>query len=95
MVQIGNVISTNIYQTKDKPLYHRGNTILIVINFLAIALFMFTKIYYIVRNQQRKKKWDAMTVEVNLILIRLGVFTDFNRNERTTSTTLPIRETRG
>ena len=72
MVQIGNVISTNIYRTKDKPLYHKGNTVLIAINFLAIALFIFTKIYYIMRNQQRKKKWDAMTAEVSLFVVRIG-----------------------
>ncbi|CZR59453.1 probable permease of the major facilitator superfamily [Phialocephala subalpina] len=62
-VQLGNIISANIYQTEDKPLYHKGNTHLIIINVLVILLFLFTKAYYVMRNRFREKKWNALTAE--------------------------------
>lgn len=65
-VQLGNVISANIYRTDDKPLYHRGNSVLLAINLLALLLFVFTKFYYIKRNKSRERKWNAMSVEVSL-----------------------------
>ncbi|KAF2716405.1 putative pantothenate transporter [Polychaeton citri CBS 116435] len=62
-VQLGGVVYSNIYRKDDKPLYHRGNTVLFAINILAIALFVFTKFYYSARNRYREKKWNAMTAE--------------------------------
>ncbi|KAE9369192.1 putative pantothenate transporter [Stipitochalara longipes BDJ] len=62
-VQLGNIIAANIYRTQDKPLYHTGNTHLLIINILVIFLFIFTKFYYVTRNRIREKKWNAMTVQ--------------------------------
>jgi len=62
-VQLGNIISTFIYRNDDKPLYHRGNTDLIIINILIILLFLFTKFYYVTRNKRRDRKWNSMTAE--------------------------------
>ena len=62
-VQLGGVIAANIYRQDDKPLYHRGNSVLIAIAILSILLFVFAKVYYISRNKSRAKKWDAMTPE--------------------------------
>ncbi|KAF4635269.1 hypothetical protein G7Y89_g2829 [Cudoniella acicularis] len=62
-VQLGNICANFIYRTDDKPLYHRGNTQLIIINLLSIALFLFTKAYYVLRNRHREKKWSALTPE--------------------------------
>jgi hypothetical protein len=63
-VQLGNVISANIYVKSDAPAYHNGNTNLIIINVLVIFLFLFTKAYYVLRNRFRDKKWNLMTIEV-------------------------------
>jgi len=71
-VQLGNIISANIYRTADKPLYHKGNTHLIIINVLVIFLFLFTKAYYVTRNRLRDKKWNAMSVEVRYAFIMLS-----------------------
>lgn len=60
-VQLGNVISNNIYFENDKPLYRRGNTNLVVINFIAIFLFLFAKAYYVWENGRREKIWNQMT----------------------------------
>ncbi|KAL1961548.1 hypothetical protein VTN77DRAFT_1610 [Rasamsonia byssochlamydoides] len=62
-VQLGNIISANIYRADDAPLYHRGNTTLMIINILVIGLFIATKFYYIARNRWKARKWDAMTEE--------------------------------
>lgn len=62
-VQAGSVISAYIYVDSDAPLYHHGNFVLVNINLLAIALFLFTKAYYIWRNKQREKVWNAMSEE--------------------------------
>lgn len=61
--QTAGIISSNIYREDDKPLYHRGNEQLIGIAFGAIGACIFAKYYYIWRNRQNKKKWDALTVE--------------------------------
>ncbi|OKL60501.1 hypothetical protein UA08_04331 [Talaromyces atroroseus] len=63
MVQVGGVISANIYRSDDAPLYHRGNTVLIIINILVIILFVLTKLYYVSRNRWKAKKWAALTEE--------------------------------
>ncbi|KAI1120975.1 MFS general substrate transporter [Nemania abortiva] len=62
-VQAGNVVGNFIYLDDDKPLYKRGNSVLFAINALSIVLFIFTKIYYVWRNKQREKIWNAMTEE--------------------------------
>jgi predicted MFS family arabinose efflux permease len=62
-VQLGAICATFIYRTDDKPLYHRGNRNLIIINLLSIGIFLFTKAYYVTKNKIRDKKWNAMTPE--------------------------------
>ena len=62
-VQLGNICSNFIYRQDDKPLYHRGNRNLLIINFLSIAVFLFTKAYYVYRNKQRDRVWNAMSAE--------------------------------
>jgi hypothetical protein len=67
MVQCGNIIGANLYRDDDKPLYKRGNRNLIIINLLAIALFLFAKAYYVMKNKIRDRKWASMTPEVSSI----------------------------
>ncbi|OJD29325.1 allantoate permease [Diplodia corticola] len=63
MVQVGNVIANQIYREDDKPLYHRGNRNLIIINCLSICVFLFTKCYYVWKNKRRERVWSNMTPE--------------------------------
>lgn len=63
MVQLGTIISTFIYRTDDKPLYHRGNKNLIIINCLSIGTFLATKVYYVMRNRQKDAEWNKMSAD--------------------------------
>lgn len=61
--QIGTICASNIYRQDDRPLYHRGNTNLIIVNIAVIVLFLATKCYYVMKNRSRDRKWNAMTLE--------------------------------
>ncbi|KAI1080333.1 MFS general substrate transporter [Whalleya microplaca] len=65
-VQAGGIISSNIYRTDDAPLYRRGNRQLLAILVTNIVLYCLTKAYYIFRNKQRDRKWNAMTPKEKL-----------------------------
>ena len=57
-------MAANIYRDNDKPLYKRGNRVLLAINVLVIFLFLFSKAYYVTKNKIRDRKWNAMTPKV-------------------------------
>jgi hypothetical protein len=65
-VQVGNIVSANIYLADDAPLYRRGNRNLVIINAIVIAWFIFSKLYYVTKNKIRDRKWNAMSPEVGL-----------------------------
>ena len=65
-VQCGDVIGFYVYRANDAPLYHRGNSVLVGINLLAIALFIATKTYYVLKNRSRERKWNSMSKEQRL-----------------------------
>ncbi|KAK0716264.1 major facilitator superfamily domain-containing protein [Lasiosphaeris hirsuta] len=60
-VQSGNIIGSNIYREDDKPLYKRGNKILLGITCFNVALFYLVKAFYIWRNRSREAKWNRLT----------------------------------
>ncbi|KAK9451835.1 major facilitator superfamily domain-containing protein [Limtongia smithiae] len=59
--QLSGIISTYIYRADDAPLYKRGNSVLIGIACMNIAVYFGVKAYYIWRNNQRDKKWSILT----------------------------------
>ena len=60
-VQMCDIAAYCIYRDDDKPKYRRGNSALIAIAVLAIALFVGAKVYYVWENNRRDKIWNAMT----------------------------------
>ncbi|KAI0031315.1 allantoate permease [Vararia minispora EC-137] len=63
-VQASSVIASQVYRSDDAPRYRRGNRTLIIISCInLLVLYPGTKAYYIWRNRQRAKIWDAMTPE--------------------------------
>lgn len=57
------MIAQNIYREDDKPLYRRGNKVLIGIAVLNFFLFVGAKLYYVFVNKKRDKIWNAMSKE--------------------------------
>jgi hypothetical protein len=62
-VQASNIISQNIYRNDDKPLYRRGNKILIGLTVYNFALFIGAKGYYMYVNSKRERVWAGMSKE--------------------------------
>lgn len=60
-VQLGGIISNNIYREDDRPMYKRGNMQLFVINLILIPILLLVKLYYIWRNKSKEKVWNAMS----------------------------------
>lgn len=60
-VQISHVAYSFIYQDHDKPYYRNGNTKLVILNFFAVGVFLLTKAYYVWRNKQKDRIWNAMS----------------------------------
>lgn len=61
--QASTIVSQNVYRQDDKPLYRRGNKILIAICVYNLVLFVAAKQYYVVVNRRRARVWDGMTKE--------------------------------
>ncbi|KAF5710084.1 tartrate transporter [Fusarium mundagurra] len=61
--QASSVISSQIYRDDDKPLYRRGNKILLALVGWNVVMTVFIKGYYIWRNKTRERIWSAMSDE--------------------------------
>ena len=60
-VQASSIISQNIYRDDDKPLYRRGNKVLIAICAYNFVLFIGAKIFYVAVNRKRERIWGGMS----------------------------------
>ncbi|KAM0745698.1 major facilitator superfamily transporter [Meredithblackwellia eburnea MCA 4105] len=67
IVQIGSVISSQIYRNDDKPRYHRGNKVLISICCGSLAVFLIQRFYLAYLNKQKLKVWNGMTEEERIV----------------------------
>ena len=62
-LQAAGIISANIYREDDAPAYHRGNVVLIGCAFGTLGACIFARYYYIYRNKQKDRAWNALTIE--------------------------------
>lgn len=60
-VQASNIITSNIYRDDDKPLYRRGNKVLLGVLAWNVIFIVLIKGYYVWRNKQRSIRWSSMT----------------------------------
>ena len=65
-VQVGSILSTRIYTNGDKPYYRKGNLALISLAALSILLCWLVKAYYIQKNKQKRKVWEALSEDEKL-----------------------------
>jgi len=61
--QASSIISQNFYRDDDRPLYRRGNKILLFVCVYNLALFIGAKVFYSRVNKRRDEIWDSMTLE--------------------------------
>ena len=59
-VQASSIIAQNIYRDNDKPMYRKGNKVLIGICTYNFAIFIGAKFYYVYVNKKRTAVWDKM-----------------------------------
>ncbi|KAF2805530.1 MFS general substrate transporter [Mytilinidion resinicola] len=62
-VQASAIIGQNIYRDEDRPLYRKGNKVLIVVCICNFAFFIGARVFYISVNRRRAKIWGAMTLD--------------------------------
>ncbi|MCJ1262594.1 hypothetical protein MMC22_002464 [Lobaria immixta] len=65
-VQASMIISSQIYRQDDKPLYRRGNKVLLGIVAYNTVLFIGAKFYYVWKNSKRDAIWDKMSHDEKL-----------------------------
>ncbi|KAL3467002.1 major facilitator superfamily domain-containing protein [Aspergillus heterothallicus] len=63
IVQMGSVISSQIYRSYDSPYYYQGNKVLISICSLALVVFVLQREWLRHLNRQKERQWDAMSPE--------------------------------
>jgi hypothetical protein len=64
--------ANNIYLDEGAPLYGNGSRTLAIINCMCLALFVLTKLYYVLRNRYRDRVWAAMSPEVRIFYFLHG-----------------------
>ncbi|PWY89883.1 MFS general substrate transporter [Aspergillus heteromorphus CBS 117.55] len=67
VVQVGSVISSQIYRTSDQPYYYTGNKVLISICVLTLFVFIGQREWLRHLNRQKERKWNAMTTEERVL----------------------------
>ncbi|THX58734.1 putative MFS transporter [Aureobasidium pullulans] len=63
IVQIGSVISSQIYRKDDAPYYYRGNKVLVAICALSLVTFIAQREYLRFLNRRKEREWSQMSTE--------------------------------
>lgn len=61
-VQASSIIGSNIYRDEDKPMYRKGNKILLGICAYNFVLFIGAKLFYVYINKKRDETWNAVSL---------------------------------
>ncbi|OJJ74579.1 hypothetical protein ASPBRDRAFT_193294 [Aspergillus brasiliensis CBS 101740] len=67
IVQIGSIISSQIYRSSDSPYYYTGNKVLIALCVLSLVVFVAQREFLRHLNRQKERKWQAMTPEERVL----------------------------
>jgi len=66
IVQIGSLISSQIYRAYDAPYYKQGNTVLISVCALSVVVFVGQREWLRLLNRRKERIWDTMSAEERL-----------------------------
>ncbi|PYI00476.1 MFS general substrate transporter [Aspergillus sclerotiicarbonarius CBS 121057] len=67
IVQVGSIISSQIYRTNDSPYYYTGNKVLIALCVLSLVVFVVQREFLRHLNRQKERKWQAMSSEERVL----------------------------
>ncbi|KAF2759522.1 MFS general substrate transporter [Pseudovirgaria hyperparasitica] len=67
IVQVGSLISSQIYRKWDAPYYKTGNTVLVSICALSVVSFVVQRQVLVYLNARKEKAWAAMSVEEQVV----------------------------
>ncbi|KAK3685685.1 major facilitator superfamily domain-containing protein [Podospora appendiculata] len=63
IVQVGSLISSQIYRNYDKPYYHQSNKVLVAICALSLVAFFVQRQVLVSMNKKKEEQWNQMTEE--------------------------------
>jgi hypothetical protein len=63
IVQVGSLISSQIYRKYDGPYYKQGNSVLVAICALSVIAFLVQRWTLMRLNKKKQEKWEQMTSE--------------------------------
>ncbi|RMZ70176.1 major facilitator superfamily transporter [Pyrenophora seminiperda CCB06] len=63
IVQVGSLISSQIYRKYDGPYYKQGNSVLVAICALSVVTFLVQRQVLVRLNKKKQEKWEQMTSE--------------------------------
>lgn len=66
IVQIGSLISSQIYRSYDAPYYKQGNKVLISVCALSVVVFLVQREWLRMLNRRKERVWETMSAEERL-----------------------------
>ena len=63
IVQVGSLVSSQIYRSYDAPYYKQGNAVLISFCALSLAVFVAQRFYLVRLNGKKEEQWRQMSTE--------------------------------
>ena len=81
-MQVGSLISSQIYRAYDGPYYKQGNTVLIAICGLSLVVFLAQRWHLIRLNKAKSVVWDAMSAEEKIVYQNDSVAREKDGNKR-------------
>jgi sugar phosphate permease len=69
-VQTSGIIHSQVYREDDKPLYHRGNRILLSVACFNLLVYAATYTYYWRLNRRKERIWNGMTTEEQALYVQ-------------------------
>jgi hypothetical protein len=69
IVQVGSVVSSQIYRKDDAPYYYRANKVLVSICALSLITFVAQREYLRYLNRRKEREWSTMSKEEQLAYV--------------------------
>ncbi|PYH83059.1 MFS transporter [Aspergillus uvarum CBS 121591] len=67
IVQVGSIISSQIYRSNDSPYYYTGNKVLVALCVFSMAVFVAQREYLRHLNRQKERKWALLSAEERVL----------------------------